>query len=133
MARLAEVRVAPAEPLRDGAAEFAFEIDKVRAVLLAFAITKAEKLRGTFTADKILGLELLRGLLCSDAIFHSAKVSVLALKALIVGEFEQCPRLQIVVVDIFWILEARLFVDTFVLSTLKRHIVHFLLHIEELL
>ena len=44
VARLAEVRVSPAEPLRDRAAEFALELDKVCAVLFANSLTKAERL-----------------------------------------------------------------------------------------
>lgn len=39
MAWLAEVGVAPTEPLGDGAAELALELDKVQTVLLAVRIT----------------------------------------------------------------------------------------------
>lgn len=42
VARLAEVSVSPAEPLRDRAAEFAFELDKICSVILALACAQAE-------------------------------------------------------------------------------------------
>ena len=45
VARLAEVRVPPAEPLGNGAAELALELDKVCAVLLANGLAEAERLR----------------------------------------------------------------------------------------
>ena len=59
VAWLAEMRVSPAEPLGNGAAELAFELDEVRAVGLAVRGAQAELLRGTLGAYKFLRLELL--------------------------------------------------------------------------
>lgn len=42
MTGFAEVSVSPAEPLRDRAAELAFELDKVHAVSAAIGITQPE-------------------------------------------------------------------------------------------
>ena len=44
VARFTEVRVAPAEPLGDGAAEFALELDKVGSMRLTVSSTQAELL-----------------------------------------------------------------------------------------
>ena len=134
MARLAEVGVAPAEPLRDRAAELAFELDEVGAVVLAVgdAEVAAEGLGGALAADEFFWLELLGGLLRRDAVLHAAEVGHFALEALVVRQLEQGPRLQVVIVVIVGILQTGIFVDGFVFSTLNAHGVHLALHFEQL-
>ena len=74
VAGLAEVCVAPAEPLRNGAAELALKLDEICAMYIAICCTEAELLRGTFSAHQFFRLEFLCLVLCGDAIFHAAKV-----------------------------------------------------------
>ena len=131
--RLAEVRVAPAEPLRDRAAELALELDEVRSVLLAVCRPEPELLSRALAADQVLGLELLLLLLRRDAVLHAAEVRTLALEALVVGQFEDGPSLQVVVVCVVGVPQSRVLVDAFVLGALQRHRVHLRLHLEQLL
>lgn len=133
VARFAEVGVAPAEPLRDRAAELALELDEVRPVLLALAGAEAELRGRALAADEVLRLEILLLLLRGDAIFHTAEVGLMALEALVVGQFEKCPGLQIVIVRVVGVSEARIFVDGFVLGALDAHLVDLALHLEQLL
>ncbi len=50
MTRLTEMSVAPAEPLRDGAAEFTLELDEVCTVLRAVLDTRSDTHRRTLSA-----------------------------------------------------------------------------------
>ena len=93
MARLAEVSVAPAEPLGDRAAELAFELDEVCSVLFAVCVAETEFARRAFGAYQLLWLEILLGCLSRNAILHAAEVGNVTLKALVVGELEDGPRL----------------------------------------
>lgn len=78
VARLAEVRGVPAEPLRDLAAELALELDEFFAVLLAI-------LHRNFTAirtDQFLRIKLLIAVVnLSHAVFHPSKVRFLTFTA----------------------------------------------------
>ena len=114
VARFAEVRVAPAEPLGDRATEFALELYKVGAMLVTTCVAKTKLLRGALSADELLWLELLLSCLRRDAVLHTAEVGCLALETLVVSELKESPRLQIVVVVVVGVLKARVFVDTFV-------------------
>ena len=68
MTWLTEVGVAPAEPLRDGAAEFALELDEVGAVLRAVLYPASDTDRRTLAAHQILLLILLTLLLGPEAV-----------------------------------------------------------------
>lgn len=104
MARLTKVGVTPAEPLRDGAAELTFEIDKVCTMLRAVSISDTKLLCGAFRAHKILRFKFLRSLLCLYAIFHTTKVWLLTFEALVICKLEDGPSLQVVIVYVVWIL-----------------------------
>ena len=81
VAGFAEVRVAPAEPLRNGAAELALKLDKICAMYIAVRCAEAKLLGGTLRAHQFFRLEFLCLILCSYAIFHAAKVGYIALVA----------------------------------------------------
>jgi len=68
VAGFAEVGVAPAEPLGEGAAELALELDEVRAVLRAVLYTRTHTHRRALTAHQLLRLIDLPFLLGLDAI-----------------------------------------------------------------
>jgi len=68
VAGLTEVGVAPAEPLGDGAAELALELDEVGAVLRAVLYTRTHTHRRALTANQLLRLVSLALLLGLDAI-----------------------------------------------------------------
>ena len=68
VAGLAEVGVAPAEPLGEGAAELALELDEVGAVLRAVLYTRTHTHRRALTAHQLLRLIDLALLLSLDAI-----------------------------------------------------------------
>ena len=59
VAGLTEMRVAPTEPLGDGAAELALELNKVGSVCLAVCRSYAEILSCAFCANELFWLELL--------------------------------------------------------------------------
>jgi hypothetical protein len=65
VARLAEVSVAPAEPLSDRATEFTLELDIVSAVLLAVNYTCSYLASGALTTDQLFWFILLTLLLCT--------------------------------------------------------------------
>lgn len=120
--------VTPAEPLGDTAAELALEFDEVGAVSLAACVAEAQLLRTALSTNELFWFEFLLGGLCGDAIFHSAEVCHLALVARIVGEFVKGPRLQVIVVVVVRVLEARVLVDAFVFGAFNALFVHLLFH-----
>jgi hypothetical protein len=87
MARIAEVRIAPAEPLSDGTAELALELDVVDAMLSTVFNSCADTFGGAFAADEVLLLVLLRLILLLfilSAIFQTAEIWLFAFEALVV-------------------------------------------------
>jgi hypothetical protein len=133
VAGLAEVGVAPAEPLGDGAAELAFELDEVFSVLGAVV-------NGDLTAigaDELLGVERsssLRLVHGSHAIFPSSKIRFLAFEALEVciyrrGVFFGFPEVRRVLILQFLII----FLQLFELEPLHRHFLYVLSEYPELL
>ncbi len=100
VARLAKMGVAPAEPLRDRAAELALELYVVGAVLLAVgdACVRAECVGRALTAHQLLGLVHLSLLLGLDAVLHASEIGCLAFETLIVRAFVHSPLLKVLVV-----------------------------------
>lgn len=95
VAFFAEMSIAPAEPLGDGATELALELNEVRSVHAALLATYSELLRGARSAHEILRFKFLLFLLSANTIFHASKVRFLARVALIKGTLEHCPLLQV--------------------------------------
>ena len=99
MARIAEVRRAPAEPLGYGAAELTLELYVLDTMLCTVFNTSADTFGGALTADEILLLVVfcLILLLCIDyAIFQTAEIWLFAFEALVVCAFEDGETLQVV-------------------------------------
>lgn len=89
MTRFAEVCVAPAEPLGDGAAEFALEFDKLLPVIHATFNSSSHTHSCALSTYQLFRLELTLILVGScHAVLHSSKVGTLALEALEVGKLE---------------------------------------------
>lgn len=84
VARLAEMGVAPAEPLGYGAAEFALKFDKFLTVLGTSLDATADCNGCAFTAHELFFLEILVVVLGSIAIFHAAEVRVGTLEAIVI-------------------------------------------------
>lgn len=97
VAVVAEVSRTPAEPVRDRAAEATLKVNKVHSVFLARLLPALNTQRSAFAAHELFGLEFLLLLLSANTVLLPAKVGLLAFEALIVGEFEHGPRLQIIV------------------------------------
>lgn len=131
MARLAEVSVAPAEPLRNRAAEFALELDKVGAVLRAGRDARADGDGSALAADELLLLPVLIIILvaciarATATLLHAAEVGVAALEAHVVGELLHRVLLQLVVV-VATGLDARVLVHVLELGSLQCHLDDFL-------
>lgn len=90
MALFTKVGVAPTEPLRDVAAELAFELDVVCAVLFAIIHSSLYFARGAFRTNKLFFLVLLIYLLLFlvlQAFFHASEIGLLALIAFEEGDF----------------------------------------------
>ena len=103
MARLAEVSIAPAEPLRKRAAELALKLDEFSPVRLAQRVATAYGNCGTISANELFWLILSLFFLCGEAIFHSSEVRFLALEAHVVGQLEHGPLPQVVVESVAWV------------------------------
>jgi len=99
MARIAEVRRAPAEPLGDGAAELTLEFYVVDAMLCTVFNPSADTFGGALAADKIFLLVLLWLILLLfilSAIFQTTEIWLLAFEALVVSAFRDGQPLKIV-------------------------------------
>lgn len=106
MAGLAEVSVAPAEPLGDGAAELALELDEVLPVLRTCLDASAHCDGGALAADELFFFEVLIVDLCCLAVFHAAEVGIGALEANVVRQFLQRITLQIIVKGVARLFQA---------------------------
>ncbi len=72
--RFTKVRIAPAEPLRNRAAEFAFKFNEVSSVLRAVLNAGTYTNSGALTTNKVLRFVLLTLFLRSLAVFQTSKV-----------------------------------------------------------
>jgi len=90
MAGLAEVRISPAEPLRDRAAEFALELDEVSAVTRAGLDARTDSDGSALTANELLLLPSVIIVLIAcvsrttATLFHASEVWRVALEAHVV-------------------------------------------------
>lgn len=123
--------IAPAEPLSDGAAKFAFELDIVGSMLGAVCNTCSDTYCGALTANELFRLEFLRILLILSisfclisAIIHTTKVRCFAFVALIISKFEHCIFLELVVEMIIRVFKTIMLVDPFEFGSLKRLLFH---------
>ena len=117
MAIFAEVGISPAEPLRNRAAELALILDVVMSMAFAMTDAPADVGRHAGSTYQVFDLELLLLLLRLDAVFHPSVVRILALEALIIGEFEHAPPTQIVVVIASRLPHPCILVDALVLGS----------------
>lgn len=122
MAWLAEVRITPAEPLSDRAAEFALELDKIRTVLRAVLDSAADGDCCTLTADKLFFLPSVVVVSGCIAVLHTTEVWIATFEAHVVRELFQGKALQIVVECVARLLEARVLVEIFKLRALHGHL-----------
>ncbi len=127
VARLAEVSVAPAEPLGDLAAELALEFDEISAVLLAVLLPRRVARCGALATNQLFWLELLGLFLRSVAILHPTEVGAFALVALVVTEFEQSEALQVIIEAVALLFQAFVLVKVFELCSLESLLDHFFL------
>jgi hypothetical protein len=86
MARLTEMCITPAEPLCNGAAEFAFEFNEFRPMIFADFNATTDTDGCTFSTNQLFLLEILIIILGRFTIFHSSKVGVIAFEALVIGK-----------------------------------------------
>ena len=87
------MRVSPAEPLGNAAAELTLKLDEFYSVFRTLRCSNTESVCGTFTTDKFFCFEFLSFLSCSQAIFHTTEVRVLTVVTEIVGALEDSPLL----------------------------------------
>jgi hypothetical protein len=98
VAWIAVMGVSVAEPKCNGAAEFAFKVDVVGAVLITVFHAGPHRLCRALCAHKLLWLKFLKHILGVTAVNHAAKIRGLTLVALVVSQFEQRKLTQFVVV-----------------------------------
>lgn len=89
VAWLTEVRVSPAEPLGDVAAEFALKLNKVRSMLRAALDATANSDGCALTTNELFFLEVLVVDVSRIAVLHTSEVRVSALEAHVVRELFQ--------------------------------------------
>jgi hypothetical protein len=117
VASVAEVGVAPAEPLRYVAAELALELYVVGAVLLAVLDPAGDLEGGTLGTDEVLFLVFfVRFLffLILHALLHAAEVGQFALETFKEGNFLNAEVLESIIVVIGFVLEAFVLVEALV-------------------
>lgn len=131
MARLAEVSRSPTEPLSDGAAESTFELYVISSMLGAILDTCTHTDRSTFTTHQFLRLVVLPFHLTLLAVLHTSEVGTLALEALVVRQFVNRERTQIVEEPIISVKDSRVFVQTFVFCSLDSFIKQIFLHFQD--
>lgn len=121
MTWLAEVSIAPAEPLGYAAAEFAFEFDIVQAMFFAVFNSTLDSVRGALSAHELLFLEFFLILfLVEETIFEPTKIRALALEAFVVGQLIETEFLELAVVLVPWLQVLGVLFKSFVLSSLNR-------------
>lgn len=76
--------ISPAEPLGDGAAEFAFELDVVSSMSLACFITTANGYSGAFTTDQLFLFEVIVCVLSLFTVLHTTEIGIATFEALII-------------------------------------------------
>ena len=111
--------VSVAEPKRNGAAEFAFKVDVVGAVLVTVFHAGPHRLRRALCAHKLLWLEFLKHILGVTAVNHAAKIRGLALVALVVSQFKQRELAQFVVVKVLRVRKPWMLMQFFKLCALS--------------
>ena len=111
--------VSVAEPKRNGAAEFAFKVDVVGAVLVTVFHAGPHRLRRALCAHKLLWLEFLKHILGVTAVNHASEIRTFALVALVVSQFEQREFAQFVEVEVLRVGKPRMLVQLFELCALS--------------
>ena len=108
--RLTEMRVAPAEPLRYIAAELAFELDVVSAMLLTVQDTGSHTHGRAFSTYQLISFVFFLFFtffiahLIVSAIFQAAEVGLFALETLVIRQFEKTKVLVLFIVKVTWVL-----------------------------
>ena len=124
MTWLTEMRVAPTEPLRYIATEFAFELDIVSAMLLTVQDTGPHTHGRTFSTYQLipfvffLFIPFFIAHLIVSAIFQASKVGLFAFEALVICQFEKTKVLVLFIVRVPWVLQSLVLIQPFVLTSL---------------
>lgn len=127
VARLAEMSVSPAEPLRNRAAEFTFVLDEILAVLLTSLNSSANRNSGALSADKLFLFEVGVVLVGLVTVLHSSKVWILAFEAHVVRQLAHGVLLQVVVESGLWVRHSLVLVQFLELRSLNGLLNHSLL------
>lgn len=117
----------PAEPLRHRAAELALELNEVLAMLRTGFDSSPYSYSRALAAHKLLLFELSGVSLGCLTVFHSSKVRLSTLEALVVGQFVNCVTPQIIVESVVLVLEAVVLVQVLKFSSLHGLFEHDLL------
>ena len=94
--------IAPTEPLRNGAAEFALELDKICSMLGAFGVAYSKCVCSAFTTDQLLRFKLLGFLLASQTVFQSSEIRLLTCVTEVISTFEYRILLKVVEEPVTW-------------------------------
>lgn len=106
MTRLAEVRVAPAEPLCYGATELALVFNKFHSMSFTIFDAATHANSGTLTANQFLFFEILIIILCRFTILHTSEVRLITLVTLVIRQSLQSIALQVIKERISWLLQS---------------------------
>lgn len=124
MTIITEMCWAPAEPLRYGAAELAFELYEVSTMCFTLFDTSTHCTCSTTTTHQLLWVELTLSLVIVLTRFETSKVRFLAFETHVVREPGHGVRLELTIE--WWLLHSFIFVNAFVLGSLDTHLNHFL-------
>lgn len=111
MARLAEVRVAPAEPLSYGTTELALVFYEIHSVHFAIFHASTYTYCRAFSANQFFFFEILIVILRRLAVLHASEVRLVALVALVVRKPLHRVALQVIEERIARLLQSRLLVQ----------------------
>ncbi len=121
MTRLTEMRRSPAKPLRQRTTEATLKLDEVVTVFGTVLDASADAYGRALATDEFLRLEIAI-FLTLFAIFHATEIGFLAFEADVIGELVESVGFEVVVVDVFGILQPRCLVYILVLSSLQGHL-----------
>ena len=119
MARFTEVCGTPTEPLGDGAAELALELDKFLAVLRTVHDATLYVGRGTAPTDQIFLLVFTLPFIDVLTTLQATEVRLLAFEAHVIRQPSQCILFRLVVELVGGIVETFVLIKAFVLESIE--------------
>ena len=122
---------APAEPLCNRAAKFAFEFYKIWSMFLTILYTSTYTHCWALSTHQLLRL-VITLVLTLFTVLHTTKVRTFAYKALIIRQFINSIGPQVIIKSVFRVLQSLMLIYIFKLCSLKCFLKHLIFHLYSL-